>query len=197
MRKLNHNIVILGPHGSGNRLIMRLADHAFPGPPGSHAIRSLPVPKFNSSTSLLDWADYYLIALRETSPWAQVRSKHAIRRHSNGVIDPVATLAAAKDQWMIAYKQIYIALGPFWERPDVRLIRYRGIIDDGPEYAINLMSEMLGTSTKGPYGENCDCCVGDDITDGDLKYDDVKKFLSEKEWIDLLKKVTEPPTEGR
>lgn len=185
-----NKIGIVGPHGSGNRLVMRIADHAFPSRPGDHAIRSFPILPSSTDESgrptiLLreNWIpDLYLIQLREMSPWCQLRERHL------GPESPT-TLIAAKENWKLAYQQIHKCLGDFWNRSDVKMIRYRGIIDNGPQYAIDLMSEVLGPPLRGPYGENCECCINDDIVDGDLKYDANPETLSIENWIKFLQEI--------
>lgn len=166
------DIGVVGPHGSGNRLLqralmsfddMRVTGKTFPSDNGWMDRKT--------EDGITSWdpfeGDFYFVTMREVSPWCMIREGRP----------GAPTVPAAVNSWGHAYYQIYEHLGPFWERPDVHLVRYRDFIDHGAPYVIAQLSAVLDQYPCRPLNEQ--------MVDGDLKYRDdpiVEAILGPEPW---------------
>ena len=182
---------IVGPHGSGNRLVRRVVDYCYP--EAECGVRSFPIgtlsnppgrnwdPRYLLRNNFIP--DFVLVTMREMSPWCMVREQRP------GAV----SVEAAIELWKEAYRQIYRSLGPFWERPDVALIRYRDFMEHGVGRVASQISDLVG-KVPAPGAEF------EPILDGDLKYrgqvtEQEIQYLSTEEWLQLIISVCEPYTE--
>lgn len=149
-------VAVLGPHGSGNRLMTRLLRagglnvrmRSYPadGWPGGWGVSD------TTSMTSVPRPDVFFVMMREVAPWSQVRESRP----------GAETLHGALLNWEQAYREIGITIGPgFWWREDVAMVRYRDFVDQGAQFMAERVAAFLGMSSW-EFNEA--------VNDGDLKY---------------------------